>query len=99
MRRGAALLLLPVSVVLRVSGQVCEPFCTEECRVLNGDVMYECGACSGPQYHCKPGAAGFVPKTQANVPAVQETSAGQVGKQRFVDPIPRLQQPALHAGP
>ena len=32
---------------------ICEPFCTEPCRALNGDTAYECGACQGHQYRCK----------------------------------------------
>jgi hypothetical protein len=32
---------------------ICEPFCTEPCRALNGDTAYECGACQGRQYKCK----------------------------------------------
>ena len=37
---------------------LCEPFCVEECSVLNGDIGYECGACAAGS-GCYPGASGW----------------------------------------
>eukprot|EP00966_Prymnesium_polylepis_P245365 5676295-Prymnesium_polylepis.1 len=37
--------LVLVACATVAEGQLCEPFCTEPCTVLNGDVEYECGAC------------------------------------------------------
>ena len=58
MRRAWAAVVL-LSACARTKASICEPFCSDPCVVLNGDVTYECGACEGVQYKCKPGAIGF----------------------------------------
>jgi hypothetical protein len=47
---------------------ICEPFCTEPCRALNGDTAYECGACQGRQYKCKGQRKKLQPNVQAQTP-------------------------------
>ena len=47
---------------------ICEPFCTEPCRALNGDTAYECGACQGRQYKCKGQRKKLQPNVQARTP-------------------------------
>ena len=37
----------------------CEPYCTEPCANLNGDVAVECGTCVGEEFLCHPGGDGF----------------------------------------
>jgi hypothetical protein len=61
MRRSTkrALSLLAPAVA---TGALCEPYCAERCATLTGDaagIRYECGACRGPHFRCKPGANGF----------------------------------------
>ena len=47
----------------------CEPWCTEPCTWLNGDVTIECGDCPSSQ-GCHPGARGFEhPKVMVSVGA------------------------------
>lgn len=38
---------------------VCLVHCQDMCAQLNGDVHFECGACSGTAYKCRPGADDF----------------------------------------
>lgn len=40
----------------------CFKFCASPCAKLNGDVLYECGACSSPSFACRPGSPGFPPE-------------------------------------
>lgn len=55
-----------------VAGATCEPFCEDvPCTELNGNIDYECGACMGAQYRCRPGTPGF-PGRQAPPPPPPE---------------------------
>ena len=50
-----SLLVLPGLVLAN-----CEPWCTEPCKNLNGNVRLECGGCLGEgESSCQPGAPGF----------------------------------------
>jgi len=42
--------------------EACAVYCAEPCSELNGDVVRECGGCSGSAFKCRPGAAGFSSK-------------------------------------
>ena len=53
--------------------QVCEPWCSEPCSELLGDVWNECGGC-GASSRCRPGASGFdapVPTPIRQAPVAQ----------------------------
>ena len=49
----------PTAVLRNAHSLLCKPYCVEPCAKLNGDVAMECGACDGPAYACRRGAAGF----------------------------------------
>ena len=53
------LLPLVLFATRAAAGPQCEPFCSEPCDVLNGDIAHECGACSETAAGCRPGAAGW----------------------------------------
>ena len=76
----------------RAEDTLCEPFCSESCTVLNGDVGYECGACSGSRYKCQPGAVGFTgwEERRAAIPNSGNAPPGQREGDipGFVDPSP-----------
>ena len=73
---------LLAGTALVVHSQVCEPFCIDPCTDLNGDVGYECGACTERQFRCQPGAVGFVNWKERRQTMEQNDRPG------FKDPAP-----------
>ena len=73
---------LLAGTALVVHSQVCEPFCIDPCTDLNGDVGYECGACTERQFRCQPGAVGFVNWKERRQTIEQNDPPG------FKDPAP-----------
>lgn len=47
---------------------LCSAHCKEPCKVLNGDVEWECGACVESIHRCRPGAADFPQRSAALLP-------------------------------
>ena len=45
--------------LITAAASLCEPFCSEPCGELNGDVAGECGDCVLSVYLCRPGQPGF----------------------------------------
>ena len=58
-----------------VPGGPCESWCTEPCTVLNGAVEMECSGCSGAQFLCRPGEAGYPGATDESPAADAPTRA------------------------
>ena len=52
-------------VVATVSAN-CEPWCSEPCTVLNGNVQVECGGCDVRGSGCFPGAQGYDDRAERN---------------------------------
>ena len=55
--------------------RTCKPWCTAECKLLNGDFFEECRGCD-ETHACRPGAAGFpdptTGKQDASPPAIED---------------------------
>lgn len=64
-KMGASALLL-LSFATLASAQ-CEPWCTEPCTVLNGNVELECPDCDPQSNGCYPGAEGYSSWEDRNV--------------------------------
>ena len=73
---------LLAGTALVVHSKLCEPFCIDPCTDLNGDVGYECGACTERQFRCQPGAVGFVNWKERRQTMEQNDRPG------FKDPAP-----------
>lgn len=56
----------------------CEPWCSEPCTSLNGNVQIECGTC-GANMACHPGAAGYQSWEERNVAFRQASPAPSLG--------------------
>ena len=55
---------------------VCEPWCTEPCEVLNGNVQLECNDCAANGAGCHPGAAGYdTPWEERRQPSKRRTDS------------------------
>ena len=64
MRPVAAFLRIVIAVaclcaVAAAQDAMCEPWCSEPCAELNGNVQIECGACTKDKNRCYPGASGY----------------------------------------
>jgi len=77
-----SLYTLLAGAALVVHGKLCEPFCIDPCTELNGDIGYECGACTERQFKCQPGAVGFVNWKERRQTMEQNEPSG------FKDPAP-----------
>ena len=79
----------PGATTQTIPGSTCEPWCEATCAELNGDVVYECGGCTGLEHTCRPGAPGFpgadaspsssdvaAPRQSATVSASGDVSGG-----------------------
>ena len=76
---------------------MCEPWCSNSCADLSGNVEDECGGCAVTEPGCRPGAAGWPDESSGVVRPATETDDGWP---RVVRPAaetgegPRLSQPA-----
>ena len=77
-----SLYTLLAGAALVVHGKLCEQFCIDPCTELNGDIGYECGACTERQFKCQPGAVGFVNWKERRQTMEQNEPSG------FKDPAP-----------
>ena len=84
-RRPHRVAPVPTKPVLRETVQAgfsCEPWCTEPCTDLNGDVTRECNGCSGAQFRCQPGSAGYPGE------AIQAIAVSAAGRTSSTHPAP-----------
>ena len=58
-RMASYLLLLLFLETVSAEGPACEPWCSEPCGVLNGNVEQECGSCDLEAHRCRRGQPGF----------------------------------------
>ena len=52
---------------------MCEPWCSNSCADLTGNVEYECGGCAVTEPGCRPGAAGWPDESSGVVRPAAET--------------------------
>eukprot|EP00900_Chrysochromulina_parva_P008620 jgi/Chrpa1/1775/Chrysochromulina_OHIO_Genome00011379-RA len=52
---------------------MCEPWCSNSCADLTGNVAYECGGCAVTEPGCRPGAAGWPDESSGVVRPAAET--------------------------
>ena len=70
----------------RTVSAACEPWCTEPCTVLNGDVTRECDECdTGDGFLCHPGAVGYDNWRDRRTQQVAVSALGQ-SKDKADDP-------------
>ena len=77
------LLLLPLLLFTLTGAQKCEPWCTDSCFALNGNIQIECGGCPEEGHRCFPGADGWE--------GWQERRAAVVNADGTVQQQPRLE--------
>ena len=53
------LLILFFTALVWAQDKTCEPWCSESCKELNGNIEIECGTCSKGSSRCYPGADGW----------------------------------------